>query len=145
MNWYKIKFEVYICEGKTYSDQCKLKAKDRFHAIKQLLNEWKDLDERIGDIESVELTPSPMGITKMIDKILSRLDKEATTRGDTALFLILNEYKGVLPEVSERFHKSFRQIDVLPNSSLDMAVWHLLSNSPLFWKIFHEETNNSVH
>lgn len=41
------------------------------------------------------------------------------------------------------FHKSFRQTDVTNNANVDLAIWFLLQDAPLFWKII-ESYNNFV-
>lgn len=42
-------------------------------------------------------------------------------------------------QTGEWFHKSFRQVDVTGSSNVDLSIWYLLQNAPLFWKILNGE------
>ena len=44
-------------------------------------------------------------------------------------------------ETGEWLHKSFRQVDVTGSSNIDLSIWHLLQNAPLFWMILRGELN----
>ena len=63
---------------------------------------------------------------------------------ERALYFILQEYEkkitGLIEhdQTGEWFHKAFRQIDVTEKSNIDLAIWTLLKNANLFWKIIHE-------
>jgi len=63
---------------------------------------------------------------------------------ESSLCLLLERYTDdILPVESERFHKSFRQNDVVDNhapygcgGNLDMVIWNLLNcECPIFWKL----------
>lgn len=81
-----------------------------------------------------------------IDKLLELLDQETkdcnawnedrSKPSDRALFHLLKRDKDNLPELNDYFHKAFRQTDVLEDGNLDSAIWHLLSDSTLFWRLF---------
>lgn len=49
---------------------------------------------------------------------------------------LLCHAKGELPRLDGYFHKAFRQTSVTSSSQLDMAIWHLLNASELFWECF---------
>lgn len=36
------------------------------------------------------------------------------------------------------FHKSFRQTDPTGNWNMDMAIWHLMQNAPLFFRMLSD-------
>ena len=40
------------------------------------------------------------------------------------------------------FHKAYRQIDVTENPNTDLAIWHLLQDAPLFWKMLTDWDND---
>lgn len=57
---------------------------------------------------------------------------------ERALFLLFREYRNHLPPLEnvkdyERFHKNFRQVDVLGSATMDMVVYDLLHHSRIFW------------
>jgi len=79
-------------------------------------------------------------IEPIIEDLLKNLDKPSRAAGgsERALYLLLKlsaPYLWLDPENLERFHKDFRQIDVTPSPEIDMAIWHLLHSSELFWKL----------
>lgn len=43
------------------------------------------------------------------------------------------------------FHKAHRQIDVTGSGYMDMAIWHLLTDASLFWKMLEENVANTYH
>ena len=75
-------------------------------------------------------------------KLLELYDKATIVAGgsERALFCLLKEYESQLPIIDERFHKAFRQTDVTNSGLVDLAIWHLLKNAPLFWKCFDDAT-----
>ncbi len=44
--------------------------------------------------------------------------------------------------IGPTFHKSFRQVDVLPTGQEDMEVWHALSENSEFWPALEEALLN---
>lgn len=46
------------------------------------------------------------------------------------------EITGIVEGDPEYFHKAFRQIDVCKDGHMDMAIWLLLDEARLFWKVF---------
>ena len=40
--------------------------------------------------------------------------------------------------VGYQFHKSFRQIDVIPDKHIDMIIWMCMQDSPVFWKCMNK-------
>jgi len=45
--------------------------------------------------------------------------------------------------VGYNFHKMFRQMPIIeidPTGKLDMVVWYLLQDAPIFWKLVEEVT-----
>lgn len=36
------------------------------------------------------------------------------------------------------FHKAFRQTDVCGNANMNMTIWLLLHDAPLFWKMLND-------
>lgn len=79
---------------------------------------------------------------KRIEKLLELFNEES--RNDfknpegRSLYLLLEEYMDDLPELDERFTKTFRQNDVTGSGGIDMAIWNLLNSnsSKTFWKLF---------
>ena len=55
---------------------------------------------------------------------------------DRALWHLLKQWESKLPELDDYFHKAFRQVDVTDDGHTDMAIWNLLSDSTLFWRLF---------
>lgn len=75
-----------------------------------------------------------------IAKLLAEFD-EHTRDGkgqgvERALFLMLDRNRHRLPALDGRFHKTFRQCDVLESAEEDVVVWNLLYDSRLFWELF---------
>lgn len=73
-------------------------------------------------------------------KLLELFDVE-TQKGnckssDRALWHLLKYWENRLPELDDYFHKAFRQIDVTDYGYVDMAIWNLLNDSTLFWRLF---------
>lgn len=79
-----------------------------------------------------------------LDKVTKLLNKE---RG---LYLLLksqeDKIKGGIENDStgEWFHKAFRQVDVTENVFLDAAIWNLLSDSVIFWKMLNGDYDNDL-
>ena len=84
----------------------------------------------------------------MIEELIQAYDEALTQAWNTqpvstlyperALFNLLRRNKEHLPEVGDYFHKAFRQTDVIPHPGVDMAVWLLLQDAPIFWAVFDE-------
>lgn len=58
---------------------------------------------------------------------------------ERGLYLLLKAFADDLPEINDNFHKAFRQTDVIDvgdHGAVDMAVWHLLHKSTIFWEVF---------
>jgi len=84
---------------------------------------------------------------KKIDEIREGMESylsEGSIRLEACLCLMLERYIDDIPPVeSERFHKSFRQNDVVDNNApygcggnLDMVIWNLLNcKCPIFWEM----------
>lgn len=78
-------------------------------------------------------------MSEKIKKLLKILDEETKNQdspADRALFCLLKRYEDKLPEPDDYFHKAFRQTDVTDSGYTDMAIWHLLSASGIFWNCF---------
>jgi hypothetical protein len=87
---------------------------------------------------------------KKLDKLLEIFEEKnypikydrhyKVSGGDRALLILLDRYRDELPSVDEYFHKAFRQVDVIEDGegSLDMAIWHLIGDSKLFWDAWEE-------
>ena len=86
-----------------------------------------------------------------IDRVIEELG-ERTNNGsgddnrdsDRALYALLSQFKEQLPELDDRFHKSFRQMDCIEDDTegtTDYVIWLLLCQSTLFWKILDEVEN----
>lgn len=80
---------------------------------------------------------------KMFDQATkARQDDDPTSR---ALYHMVNAFRYELPDLDGRFHKGFRQYDVLDvetspsaGGSVDMAFWNMLNASDLFWRIYEK-------
>lgn len=56
---------------------------------------------------------------------------------DCALRHLLKEGENRIEwPIDNQFHKNFRQIDVI-SGHIDMAIWHLLPHTNLFWEIYN--------
>lgn len=77
---------------------------------------------------------------KLFDEVTSSYSIAST---DRALYLLLLKFKDELPEFDSSFHKSFRQWGVTDDSKVDMAIWHLLASSELFWDCFQKINENA--
>lgn len=78
---------------------------------------------------------------KKTKSFLEELDR--ATMGERSLerglYLLLKAFADDLPEINGYFHKSFRQTDVIDigdHGAIDMAIWHLLQESEIFWRVF---------
>ena len=63
---------------------------------------------------------------------------EATisTQGfERGLYLLLAAFADDLPLINDYFHKAFRQIDVTNSGKVDMAIWQMLQESKIFWRV----------
>jgi len=69
------------------------------------------------------------------------MDSFQPVYGERALYRLLvaheKEITGLIEEdeTGLYFHKSFRQIDVTNSGHIDMAIWLLLQQAPIFWNI----------
>lgn len=77
-------------------------------------------------------------IDGLLDDMGDALHSERATPPDRALWHLLKKNSACLPDPDERFHKTFRQADVTGSGHEDMAIWHLLQCSPLFWDLFNK-------
>ncbi len=84
---------------------------------------------------------------KWIDRLISLLDKatdeamlvrSSNCYADRALYLLLAEYRDVLPDIDDQFHPMFRKVDVTDRAKVDMAIWQMLHGSKLFWEVFNK-------
>lgn len=76
-----------------------------------------------------------------IEQLLDFYDKSTNWvdhPGERALWHLLTKFKDVLPEMNDYFHKAFRQTDVTDDEHADMAIWCLLQDAPVFWKLFEQ-------
>lgn len=66
---------------------------------------------------------------------------------DSALLRLLKVHKEYINGLIESdstgawFHKAFRQTDVTPSGDIDMAIWYLLQEAPLFWQIVKDNND----
>lgn len=91
-----------------------------------------------------------MSEQKQIDVLLSELEKridlESSLRKrhlNVALLHLLRQHKDEMPALDYRFHKAFRQTDVTDSGHVDMAIWHLISASDIFWECFDRVTETT--
>jgi len=68
-------------------------------------------------------------------KIMECETRDGSSNIERALYHILKENQAILPPLNDRFHKTFRQVDVTDSPHVDMVIWHLLNESALFWTI----------
>ena len=73
-------------------------------------------------------------LMKLFEGTLSDQSKSS----DMALYHLLRRWKDSLPTLDVNCHKSFRQHDTTSDGDTDMAIWHLLDGSVLFWKLYYE-------
>ena len=77
--------------------------------------------------------------------LLLMSEDENATRTDRALYLLLCQFEDKLPELDDRFHKMFRQVDVIDEyPQVDMAIWHLLHESGSFWRCYDEVVKGEI-
>lgn len=78
-----------------------------------------------------------------IDQLIETFGKKSLKSVDKnynlnrALWRLLNKHKEELPQADDYFHKAFRQIDVIDETT-DGVIWHLLCESQLFWECWKE-------
>ena len=80
-------------------------------------------------------------IAKLLEHMEERLPGSKPV--DKALWHLLKRHEEKLPALDGYFHKAFRQIDVCDTAHDDMAIWHLLQSSHLFWSVFEQLTSES--
>ena len=76
-----------------------------------------------------------------LTQLIELMKEQAITPNDKALYHLLARWENELPELNDYFHKSFRQVDNVDlgnGGHTDMAIWHLLGQSHLFWRLFEE-------
>lgn len=82
-----------------------------------------------------------------LKKFLALFDEKTKERrgnvnhgADRALFLLLSRWKDKLPDLDNDlwFVKTFRVADVTDDVQTDMAIWNLLNQSKMFWRVFEE-------
>lgn len=99
-------------------------------------------------------TPEPQGQSTALRcgalvRLLAALDEETKARmtpedhADRALWHLLKRWQKELPDLDERFHKSFRQCDITSDGETDMAIWNLLGGSRRFWRLFEAAQDDS--
>ena len=64
---------------------------------------------------------------------------EVLSGNERALRALLRQYQDHIPPVDERFHKTFRKVDVV-NDGVDTAIWYLLQDAPVFWDVYAKLT-----
>ena len=78
-------------------------------------------------------------------------NRESDLHLESALCHLITRFADEIPPIQEeRFHKSFRQIDVVDQDAheglggcLDMVFWNLLNcNCKIFWELQEEWTSN---
>lgn len=91
----------------------------------------------------------------LMDDKLSRYNQAATTC-DNIIWRLFQEYEKDVKETLEgsmygieeyenvennanhligyQFHKSFRQVDVIPAKHIDGIIWSCIQDAPVFWK-----------
>ena len=82
----------------------------------------------------------PKSVNPQIERMLKLYD-DATKNCDTherALWHLLKRWESNLPELDGYFHKFFRQCDATDDGHTDMAIWGLLHDAPIFWRIFEQ-------
>lgn len=77
-------------------------------------------------------------IAKLLEHMEERLPSSKSV--DIALWHLLKRHEEKLPALDGYFHKAFRQTDVCGTAHDDMAIWHLLQSSNLFWSVFQQLT-----
>lgn len=82
------------------------------------------------------------GANDKIRNLLEALRKATFNESgpDRALYCLLRQFENDLPELDERFHKAFRQTDITGSGKIDMAIWHLIGASAVFWDCFSRVT-----
>lgn len=77
-------------------------------------------------------------------QLLDKLDQKTKSleNNERVLFLLLKEYEEQITGLIEQdefkggwFHKAFRQTDVTNSGKIDSAIWMLISQSEIFWKV----------
>lgn len=77
-------------------------------------------------------------IERLLVLLKEAVNSDKTSNSDKALYLLLEQYQDRLPELDDRFHKSFRQTNVTKNDDIDKAIHSLLYTSAIFWNIFEQ-------
>ena len=58
---------------------------------------------------------------------------------ERALFVLLSKHRDNLPAMDGRFHKTFRQCDVVDDGgTTDIVIWLLLDAARIFWELFEK-------
>jgi len=116
-------------------------AKDKYIAKKLALDNNVGLTvskcfSSIDEIEWKELIPETND--EKLERLFKLFNEETITKSGQcrALYVLLEMYKNVLPEIDDYFQKAFRQTDVTDNGKLDMVFWHLMNGNTTFWHIF---------
>lgn len=88
-----------------------------------------------------------------LDRKLSNYNRAATTC-DNIIWRLFQEYENDVKETLEgslygidkftgenaneligyQFHKSFRQVDVIPAKHIDSIIWSCIQDAPVFWQ-----------
>lgn len=85
-------------------------------------------------------------VMEIFDKLYKEYANCRIDSSERPLYFLLLEYRNKMPPLEtqddyEDFHKQFRQVDVV-NENIDMVIYHLLSNSQMFWCACEEVFNN---
>jgi len=84
-----------------------------------------------------EQTKNELKLTRLLNLMEDRIYNKDFPL-EKALLQLLQKYKEVLPPLDGQFHKAFRQEDITDSGYTDMAIWHLLQGSIVFWEIYVE-------
>lgn len=91
--------------------------------------------------EGTESSTEVGGQVEPLGRLLALMDKATKLRDDEperALWLLLKRYEKELPALDYYFHEAFRQVDVTDSALTDMAIWHLLHYSKVFWRLYEK-------
>lgn len=83
-----------------------------------------------------------MSLQAGVKELIELMAEKAKEPADRALLLLLTDNAEHLLPVNDYFHKGFRQTDVTPSGKVDMAIWHLIGSSDVFWRCFNKVLAN---
>lgn len=79
------------------------------------------------------------GADRIIHSMFCEYDTEVKETLEGAMWNI-DEFTGdkAIDLIGYQFHKSFRQVDVIPARHIDSILWICMQDAPVFWKVLEK-------